>query len=316
LRHPRVDAVPATAKIFVAGSHTLIGSALIRFLRRQPDCELVGIEEPVLTDAGAMDAFLQQAKPDFVFVAAGKSGGITANQKYPADFCLDNLQIATAVVPAAHRHGVRKLLYLGSSCMYPKLCSQPMAVESLLTGAPEPTSDAYALAKLAGMKLCQAYRQQYGAPFITAIPADVFGPGAKFSAEDSHVVPSLLVKMHEAKLAGRDHITLWGTGTPQREFTFVDDLAEACWLVMNKYDGAAPINIGAGEPVSIRALAELAREVVGFTGELRWDTTKPDGAPIKLLDSRPLRALGWRPATPLKEGLRATYRSLEQKEQT
>jgi len=283
------------ARIFVAGADTLIGTAIVRVLTQQGYRQLV----PDLT-----------AKPEYVFIAAGKSGGILANQKYPADLCLDNLRVAIELIPAAHRCGVKKLLYLGSSCVYPKQAPQPMKPESLGTSALEPTSAPYAAAKLAGLALCQAYRQQHKAPFITAIPADVFGPGAKFSGNDSHVIPSLLVKMHQAKLAGTEQLTLWGSGAPRREFTFADDLAEACLVVMCEYDSDVPINLGSGETVSIQRLAELIRAVVGFTGELRWDTTRPDGAPVKWLDTTPLRTLGWRPTTPLDSGLRATYQSL------
>ena len=284
----------STARICVAGADTLIGAALRRALQRSGFHNLV-------SDISA--------NPEYVFIVAGQSGGIQANQNHPVELCLDNLRVATELIPAAHRLGVKKLLYLASSCIYPKLCPQPMRVESLLTGPLEPTSEPYAMAKLAGMKLCQAYRRQYGANFITVIPADVFGPGAKFSAEDSHVIPSLLVKMHEAKMDGSGHVTLWGTGTPRREFTYVDDLAEACLLVMRKYDEAAPINLGSGEAVSIRAVAEMIRVVVGYAGELRWEMAHPDGTPVKLLDTTTLRALGWQPAMPLTEGLRATYRS-------
>ncbi|MEI8064671.1 MAG: GDP-L-fucose synthase [Verrucomicrobiota bacterium] len=283
------------ARILIAGTDTVTGAAIARVLHRHGYRQLV-------TDLAA--------RPDYVFIAAGKSGGILANQKFPADLCYDNLRVALDLIPAAHRQGVKKLLYLGSSCIYPKQAPQPLRPESLLTGALEPTSAAYAMAKLAGITLCQAYRRQHGAPFITGIPADVFGPGTKFSGDDSHVIPSLMVKMHQAKLAGTDHLTLWGSGSPRREFTFADDLAEACLVVMREYDDDAPINLGSGETVAIRELAEQIRDVVGFTGELRWDTTRPDGAPVKWLETTPLRALGWRSTTPLDIGLRATYQSL------
>ena len=276
------------ARIQVAGQETMIGQALVRALARH------GYRQPV------------DERPDYVFVAAGKSGGILANQKHPADLCADNLRVALDILPRSV--GVKKLLYLASSCVYPKQAPQPMKPESLGTGPLEPTSAAYATAKLAGLALCQAYRQQHGANFITAIPADVYGPGTKFSADDSHVIPSLMVKMHEAKPTGT--VTLWGTGAPKREFTFVDDLADACLLVMEKYDGDAPINLGSGELVSIRDLAETMRNVVGYRGEIRWDTSRPDGAPIKSLDTTVLRSLGWRASVPLETGLAATYRSL------
>jgi GDP-L-fucose synthase len=280
------------ARIHVAGADTMIGAAIVRVLTKHGYRQLVN------------------DRPEYVFVTAGKSGGINANQKYPADLCADNLRVALDLIPASV--GVKKLLYLGSSCIYPKQAPQPMKPESLWTGPLEATSAPYAVAKLAGIALCQSYRQQHGAPFITAIPADAFGPGAKFIGDDSHVVPSLMVKMHEAKLAGSDHVTLWGSGSPRREFTYADDLAEACLLVMRDYDGDMPINLGSGETLSIRELAEMIRAVVGFKGVLRWDTTRPDGAPVKWLDTTPLRALGWKPSVSLQSGLEATYRSLQE----
>lgn len=290
------------ARILIAGADTVAGAAIARVLGRHGYRQLV----PNLA-----------ARPDYAFIAAGKSGGILANQKFPADLCRDNLRVALDFIPAAHAQGVKKLLYLGSSCIYPKQAAQPMQPAALLTGALEPTSAPYALAKLAGITLCQAYRRQHGAPFITVIPADVYGPSTKFSGDDSHVIPSLMVKMHQAKLAGAAELTLWGSGSPRREFTFADDLAEACLLAMREYNDDAPINLGSGEAVSIRELAEQMRSVVEFTGALRWDTTRPDGAPIKWLDTTPLRALGWRPTVSLETGLRETYRSLlETKEKT
>lgn len=283
------------ARICVLGAETLLGSALVRSLARAGFKNLV----PTLG-----------ARPEYVFMAAGRTGGILANQKYPADLCLDNLLAATQVLPEAHRIGVKKLLYLGSSCVYPRHAPQPMAPQALLGGPLEPTSGAYAMAKLAGMKLCEAYRHQHGAPFIVAIPADAYGPGAKFDPQDAHVVPSLMARMHEAKQRGLDHLVLWGTGAPRREFTYSDDLADACVLVMQNYDGEAPINLGSGETATIRELAEEIRKVVGFEGELRWDASRPDGAPAKWLDTAPLRSLGWRPSVSLEKGLRATYASL------
>lgn len=297
------------APIFVAGSDTLIGSAIIRQLRDRRYTQVVGTgaDAPDLADSAAVGAFFARTKPVYVFVAAGKSGGISANQKYPADLMLNNLQVAANVIASAHRHGTAKLLYLASSCIYPKQCSQPMNIASLMTGPMEFTSEPYAMAKMAGITLCRAYRQQYGDCFISAIPADVFGPSARFDAEDSHVVPALMVKMHQAKIRGAGSVELWGTGSPRREFTFVDDLADACLLLMRDYDDASPINIGAGEAISIREIAERIREVVGYGGELRFDPTKPDGAPIKLLDTMPLRRMGWKPSTPLQAALQETY---------
>ena len=283
------------SKILVSGADTVIGAALLRVLRERQFTRIV--------------ASLSE-RPDYIFIAAGRSGGILANQKYPADLCVDNLRIALDLIPEAHRIGVRKLLYLGSSCIYPRHCDQPMRVTSLMAGPLEPTSESYAMAKLAGIQLCQAYRRQYGAPFITAIPADVFGPITKFTAEDLHVIPSLMLKMRDAKERGADHVTLWGSGAPRREFTYADDLADACLHIMRLYNGDSPINIGSGEVTSIREIAGIIREVVGFEGELRWDASRPDGAPAKWLDTEPLRALGWRPRTALQTSLIRVYRAL------
>jgi len=297
------------SRIYVAGAETLIGSALLRQLERQGHRNLVGQpgHAPDLADGAQVDAFFARTKPEFVFFAAGKSGGIRANQKYPADLMIDNLLAACHVIQAAHRHGVKKLLYLASSCSYPKHCPQPMRVESLLTGPLEPTNEAYAVAKLAGLKLCQAYRQQHGANFICGIPADAFGPGDDFSPEDSHVVPALIRRMHEAKLAHAASVEIWGTGSPRREFIFADDLADACLFAMRHYDGPEPLNLGGGSNLSIKELAETIQAVVGFAGELRFDTSKPDGMPLKGLDSSRLLALGWRPQTPFRDALEATY---------
>lgn len=306
-----------SSPIFVAGADTLIGRAIVRELQRQGCRRIVGAEgdAPDLANLAAVDSFFTRAKPEYVFAAAGKSGGISANQKYPADFLLNNLLVESHVIDSAYRHGVKKLLYLASSCVYPKDCAQPMRPDALLTGPLEPTSEAYAVAKIAGIKLCQAYRQQHGAHFISVIPADVFGPGSHFSAEDSHVVPALIVKMHEAKQRGHERIEIWGTGNPRREFTFADDLADACLLLMREYDSAEPINVGAGETVSIFEIASQIQEVVGYRGQLHFDTSKPDGAPIKLLDSTPLRRLGWLPRTTLRGALTQTYESFLQTRQ-
>ncbi len=297
------------ARIYVAGGQTLIGAAILHQLARQGYTNIAGAPgtEPDLTDAAQVDAFFAQTTPDYVFLAAGKSGGIRANQKYPAELIYDNLLVACNVVHSAYRHGVKKLLYLASSCTYPRHCPQPMRVEALLTGPLEATNAAYAMAKLAGLKLCQAYRQQYGANFIAGIPASVFGPGDDFSPEDSHVVAALIRKLHEAKVAGAEFVELWGTGAPRREFIFAGDLADACLFVMRKYDDADPINLGGGTDLSIRELAELVREVVGYSGELRFDTSKPDGMPFKALDTSKLREMGWRPRTPFQTALAVTY---------
>ena len=300
------------ATIFVAGADTLIGAAIVRRLRRKGCAHIVGAgaDAPDMTDAVAVETFFARTRPASVFVAAGRSGGISATQKHPADLMLNNLQVISNVFAGARRHGVAKLLYLASSCVYPRECPQPMSVASLMVGPMEPTSGPYAMAKMAGITLCQACRRQHGAHFISGIPADVFGPGCKFNAEDSHVVPALMVKMHEAKKSGADSIDVWGTGRPRREFIYADDVADACVFVMDQYDEAEPINLGGGTDLSIREAAETIRRVVGYTGELRFDASKPDGAPLKRLDSSRLLAMGWRPATSFETGLKATYQSL------
>jgi len=297
------------ARIFVAGGQTLLGSAILRQLERQGYHNLVGCpsEEPDLSNLTDVSAFFARAVPEIVFLAAGKSGGIRANQSYPADLMLDNLLVSAYVIDCSYQAGVKKLLYLASSCSYPKHSPQPMRVESLLTGPLEPTNEAYAIAKIAGIKLCQAYRQQYGANFSIGIPANFFGPGDDFSLADSHVIPALMRKMHEAKISGANQAEIWGSGRPRREFLFVDDLAEASIFVMQRYEGASPINIGGGVDLSIAELAALIKEIVGYTGELAFNTDKPDGMPLKALDSTRLRSLGWRPKTAFRSALLATY---------
>jgi GDP-L-fucose synthase len=295
--------------IYVAGGRTLVGGAILRQLSRRGLTRLVGLgeDEPDPADPGQVIPFFAAHRPAYVFVAAGRSGGIAANRGVPADLMLHNLRVAATLVPAAHRYGTRKLLYLASSCIYPRECPQPMRPESLLAGPLEPTNEAYALAKLAGVTLCQAYATQYGARFVAAIPASPFGPGDDFTAEGSHVIPALLARMHQAREAGRGAVEVWGTGAPRREFLFADDLAEACLTVMERYQETAPINLGGGETLSIRALAELVAEVVGYRGVIRFDPSRPDGMPEKRLDPTALLALGWRPATPLRGALAATY---------
>lgn len=297
------------AKIYVAGGQTLIGAAILRELERQGYSNIVGRprKAPDLTDATQVDTFFAQTDPDYVFLAAGKSGGILANQKYPAELIRDNLLVECHVIHSAYRHRVKKLLYLASSCSYPKRCPQPMRVESLMTGPLEPTNEAYAVAKIAGIKLCQAYRQQYGANFISGIPANVFGPGDDFGPEDSHVVAALIRKMHEAKVLGAQSVEIWGTGAPRREFIFADDLADACIFLMQEYSDSKPINIGGGWGLSIRELAELIKEVVGYPGKLRFSRSKPDGMSVKLLDKSQLSKMGWQPRTSLRTALLATF---------
>jgi GDP-L-fucose synthase len=265
-----------------------------------------------LTDPHAVDHFFATERPDEVLLAAAKVGGILANNNLPADFMLNNLQIQNNVLDSSHRHGVRKLLFLGSSCIYPKLAPQPLREEYLLTGPLEPTNEPYALAKIAGIKLAQSFRRQYGCNFISVMPTNLYGPNDNFDLHSSHVLPALIRKFHDARTTGQDRVTLWGTGNPRREFLHVDDLAEACYLLMQVYDLAEIINIGSGEDQSIRELAQLVAKVVGFQGAIDWDTTKPDGTPRKLLDISRLRALGWQPRIPLEEGIKKTYAWFQQ----
>ena len=305
------------AKIYVAGGDTFIGAAILRQLKRQGYKNIVGApgEEPVLTDASHVDSFFAETAPEYVFMAAGKIAGIGANQKYPAQLMLDNLLVTCNMIDSAHRSGVKKLLYLGSSCGYPKYCSQPMRVESLMTGQLEPTSEFYATAKIAGIKLYQAYNREYGAKFVGGVPANPFGPGDDFDAEHGHVIGALIRKVHDAKLSAAEHVEVWGTGTPRREFIFIDDLADACIFVMSEYDDPEPINLGSGSALSVAELAQLVKEIVGYRGAFRFDTTKPDGMPLKVLDSSRLVELGWRPKNSLREGLASTYQWFCRKEQ-
>ncbi len=298
------------ARIFIAGHRGLVGGALVRKLRDSGFSQVITRSRPELDllDQRAVSSFFQSSRPQYVFLAAAKVGGIVANNTYPADFIRDNLLIQTNVIDAAHRTGVTKLLFLGSSCIYPKLCPQPMREEHLLSGELEPTNDAYAIAKIAGIKMCQAYNKQFGANFISVMPTNLYGPGDNFDLQTSHVLPALMRKFHEAKVSGADSVTVWGTGSPKREFLHVDDLADACLFLMDKYDRSEIINIGVGEDLTIRELAELIRDVVGFKGELRFDTTKPDGTPRKLLNVGRMQALGWTARIPLREGIAQTYR--------
>lgn len=300
------------SRILVASPHSLLGSALVRELRRQGFERVIGSgsDAPNFSDPKAVDDFLARSKPEYVFVAGGKSGGIKANQKYPADLMVDNLLLEIHFIPAAFRCGVKKLLYLASSCCYPKHCPQPMKVESLLTGSLEPTNEAYAVAKIAGIKLCQAYRQQHGANFITGIVADIFGPGEHLDLDDLHVVPALLLRMQQARKSGAGEVVIWGTGNPRREFIFADDVADACIFAMQHYDDSKPLNVGGGVDLSIRQLAEMIKEVVGYTGSLVFDSSKPDGMPLKILDSSKLRSLGWKPRTDIRSGLAETLQWL------
>lgn len=297
------------SRIFVAGHGGLVGSAIVRNLRDAGHENLITRtrEELDLADPAAVGAFFERERPEYVFMAAAKVGGILANSTYPVEFLRDNLLVELNVVEAAHRSGVGKLLFLGSSCIYPKFAPQPMKEEYLLTGELEPTNEWYAIAKIAGIKLCQAYRKQHGDDFISVMPTNLYGPGDNFDPETSHVLPALIRKFHEAKEQGHDSVGVWGTGTPRREFLYVDDLAEACVFLMNEYSGSDIVNVGVGEDLSIGELARLIAEVVGYGGEISYDPTKPDGTPRKLLDVGRIQALGWRATTPLKEGVKKTY---------
>lgn len=296
-------------KIFVAGHGGLVGSALIRALEAEGFTEILkrGRAQLDLRDEAAVARFFGKEKPALVIFAAAKVGGIKANSDFPVEFLLDNLQIQNNVIRAAYESGVRKLLFLGSSCIYPKHAPQPIPENALLSGPLEPTNEAYAIAKIAGLKLCQAYAREYGANFLSAMPTNLYGPNDNFDLDSSHVVPALIRRVHEAKTAGAPSLVLWGSGTPRREFLHVDDAASACLFLLNHYDSPDIINVGCGKDVSIRELADLICDVVGFTGKLEWDTSKPDGTPRKLLDVSKLTRLGWRPTIPLREGISRTY---------
>ncbi len=297
------------ARIYVAGHRGLLGSALVRALERRGHRNLIlaGREQVDLRDPASVRAFLSSERPEFVFVAAAKEGGILASGQYPATFLYDNLLIAANLIHASYECEVRKLLYLASSAVYPRLAAQPLKEDSLLTGPLEPTNQWYAIAKIAGIKLCQAYYRQHRRRFVAALATNLYGPGDDFELESSHVVAALIRKFHEAKAVSAQHVVVWGSGTPQREFCYVDDCAEACLRLMEVYDRPEVINVGVGEDIRIRDLARLIQRVVGYRGDLVFDTSKPDGPPRKLLDSTRVFDLGWRPAVGLEEGIRRTY---------
>jgi GDP-L-fucose synthase len=298
------------SRIYVAGHRGLVGSAIVRRLRAEGFAEIItrSREELELTDQGTVEGFFARERPEYVFLAAARVGGILANSTYPADFIRENLLIQTHVIDAAYRYGVKMLLFLGSSCVYPKYAPQPMKEEYLLTGPLEPTNEAYAVAKIAGLKMVQYYRRQYGFKGISLMPTNLYGPGDRFDPEQSHVIPALLRRFHEAKEKGDDKVVVWGTGTPRREFLYVDDLADAAVFLMQRYDEEMWINVGVGEDITIRELAEMVKEIVGFQGRIVYDPSRPDGTPRKLLDVSRLFALGWRPRVSLREGLERTYR--------
>ena len=296
-------------KIFVAGHRGMVGSALIRGLETAGFSKLLKRDrsELDLGDSEAVTKFFCNEKPEVVIFAAAKVGGIKANNEQPVEFLLENLRVQNNVIAAAHESGVRKLLFLGSSCIYPKLAPQPIPETALLSGPLEPTNEAYAIAKIAGVKLCQAFSREYGANFVSAMPTNLYGPNDNFDLETSHVLAALLRKAYEAKKSSACELVVWGTGTPRREFLHADDCASACLFLLEKYDSPEIVNVGCGEDISIRELAELVCEVVGFDGELSWDKTKPDGTPRKLLDVSKLRGLGWTPTIPLRDGIAQAY---------
>lgn len=297
------------SKIYVAGHRGLVGSALVRALLKAGYRNILSRThaELDLLDAHMTNAFFETERPEYVFLAAAKVGGILANAHHPAEFIRENLMVELNAIEAARRSGVKKLLFLGSSCIYPKLAPQPIKEEYLLTGPLEETNRAYALAKIAGIELCRSYRAQYGANFISVMPTNLYGPNDNFHPEHSHVLPGLLRRFHESKIAGVPEIVVWGTGAPRREFLHVDDLAEACLFLMNTYDDAGIVNIGTGEDISIRELAELLKETTSYRGTIVWDAGKPDGTPRKLLDVSKLTGLGWTYRIPLIDGIRDTY---------
>jgi GDP-L-fucose synthase len=297
------------SKIYVAGHRGLVGSAIVRRLEEKGYTNLVyrTSKELDLRDKNAVDSFFAEEKPEFVFLAAAKVGGIVANNEYPADFIRDNLLIQTNIIDAAYRNNVEKLLFLGSTCIYPKMAPQPLKEEYLLTGVLEPTNEAYAIAKIAGIKMCESYNRQYGTQYISVMPTNLYGENDNFDLHTSHVLPALIRKFHEAKESNAPFVDVWGTGTPKREFLYSDDLADASIYLMNNYSGNEIVNIGVGEDLPIKELAEKIKETVGFTGEIQFDTTKPDGTPRKLVDVTKLNSLGWKATTSLEVGLKKAY---------
>ena len=297
------------ARIFVAGHKGMVGSAIVRKLNKEGYSCIIGktINELDLTQQAAVNTFFEQMKPDYVFLAAAKVGGIWANHSYPADFLYTNLAIQTNVIKAAHDNKVKKLLFLGSSCIYPKICPQPILEEYLLTGPLEPTNEAYAVAKIAGLKMCQFYKRQYGESFISVMPTNLYGPNDTFDLATSHVIPALIRKFHEAKTRNIPSVEVWGTGKPRREFLHVDDLAEACFFLMNHYEGDDHMNVGTGKDTTIAELATAIKNITGYQGKIIFNPDKPDGSPQKLLDTKKVNALGWKPRISLMDGLLDTY---------
>ena len=301
------------SRIYVAGHRGMVGSAIVRALKTKGFTQLIlkTSAELDLRRQDAVERFFESERPDYVFLGAAKVGGIVANNTYRGEFIYDNLMIQNNVVHASWKTGVRKLLFLGSSCIYPKLCPQPIKEEYLLSGSLEPTNEPYAIAKIAGLKLCESYRQQYGSDMVSAMPTNLYGPNDNYHPENSHVLPALLRKIHEARINNLPSVEIWGTGSPRREFLHVDDLADACIFLMENYSDRTHVNIGTGEDVTIRELAELISDVLGYGGELVFDTSKPDGTPRKLLDVSRIHGLGWRHSIPLRQGIESVVRQLE-----
>ena len=304
------------ARIYVAGHRGMVGSAIIRKLEHEGHTNLLlkTSAELDLRNQQAVDTFFENNRPEYVFLAAAKVGGIHANNVYRAEFLYDNLMIEANIIHAAYKHGVKKLLFLGSSCIYPQLAPQPLQEDSLLTGALEPTNEPYAIAKIAGIKLCEAYRDQYGCNFISAMPTNLYGPNDNYDLNNSHVLPALIRKFHTAKMNGEAEVEVWGTGSPLREFLHVDDLAEGCYHLMLHYNEKLFVNIGTGEDLTIKALAELVRDIVGFSGQIRWNTEKPDGTPRKLMDVSRIHRFGWKHRIDLRNGIAAVYQEFQQYE--
>jgi GDP-L-fucose synthase len=303
------------ARIYVAGHRGLVGSAIWRELERQGFTNLIGRThaELELLDAAAVRKFYAEARPEFVFVAAARVGGILANNNHPAQFLYENLEVQNNLIHGAYEARVTKLLFLGSSCIYPKHAPQPLKEEYLLTGPLEPTNEWYAIAKIAGVKMCQAYHRQYGCNFISAMPTNMYGPNDHYDLQNSHVLPALVRKFHEAKATGAKEVVCWGSGEPRREFLYADDLGRACVFLMEKYDEEQFINVGFGSDVTIRELAETVQRIVGFTGEIIWDRSKPDGTPRKWMDSSRLLALGWKPQVTLEQGIALAYADFQKR---
>lgn len=304
-----MSAIRQDAKIYVAGHQGLVGSAVMRLLRMRGYTNIVtrSFAQLDLRNQQATNQFFAAEKPEYAIIAAARVGGIKANSDYPAEFIYDNVMIAGNVVHSAYEHQVKKLLFLGSNCIYPRLCEQPVKEEYLLTGPLEPTNEPYAIAKIAGVKLCESYHRQYGAQFISAMPANLYGPGDTFDLQTSHVMPALIAKFHQAKVENKDHVVVWGTGKVRREFLFVDDLADALLFLLENYAGPGLVNIGCGTDMTIAELAHIIKRAVGYEGDIVFDTSKPDGTPQKLLDLTKLHGLGWQARTPLEAGLRQTY---------